>query len=160
MSVSGVIRHHDQPAKVSVIGGGDLGMASVMSILSKVVTFVMSRVSCQCHILTLILKMCFFSFPSSVKWINLFLLTSLAVPPKAAVQTSIFSACPRLKYPEVRHFPHRHTAMYKCIFVESSLISVGFKGSRLALCLGCLSLMTHPYDSKHSLNPNQLLCCR
>ncbi|KAE8296491.1 Ubiquitin-conjugating enzyme E2 variant 3 [Larimichthys crocea] len=31
----GVIRHHDQPAKVSVIGGGDLGMASVMSILSK-----------------------------------------------------------------------------------------------------------------------------
>ncbi|XP_035520580.1 ubiquitin-conjugating enzyme E2 variant 3 [Morone saxatilis] len=32
----GGIRHHDQPInKVSVIGGGDLGMASVMSILSK-----------------------------------------------------------------------------------------------------------------------------
>lgn len=32
----GGIRHHDQPLnKVSVIGGGDLGMASVMSILSK-----------------------------------------------------------------------------------------------------------------------------
>lgn len=31
-----VIRHHNQPiTKVSVIGGGDLGMASVMSILSK-----------------------------------------------------------------------------------------------------------------------------
>ncbi|CAN9498800.1 unnamed protein product [Ophioblennius macclurei] len=30
------VRHHDQPShKVSVIGGGDLGMASVMSILSK-----------------------------------------------------------------------------------------------------------------------------
>uniref|UniRef100_A0A3Q1F040 UEV and lactate/malate dehyrogenase domains n=1 Tax=Acanthochromis polyacanthus TaxID=80966 RepID=A0A3Q1F040_9TELE len=32
----GGVRHHDQPInKVSVIGGGDLGMASVMSILSK-----------------------------------------------------------------------------------------------------------------------------
>ncbi|XP_039989955.1 ubiquitin-conjugating enzyme E2 variant 3 isoform X2 [Xiphias gladius] len=32
----GGIRHHDQPIdKVSVIGGGDLGMASVMSILAK-----------------------------------------------------------------------------------------------------------------------------
>lgn len=32
----GAVRHHDQPVnKVSVIGGGDLGMASVMSILSK-----------------------------------------------------------------------------------------------------------------------------
>ncbi|KAM9351964.1 ubiquitin-conjugating enzyme E2 variant 3 [Symphorus nematophorus] len=32
----GGIRHHDQPNnKVSVIGGGDLGMAAVMSILSK-----------------------------------------------------------------------------------------------------------------------------
>ncbi|XP_030587675.1 ubiquitin-conjugating enzyme E2 variant 3 isoform X2 [Archocentrus centrarchus] len=32
----GGTRHHDQPTnKVSVIGGGDLGMASVMSILSK-----------------------------------------------------------------------------------------------------------------------------
>uniref|UniRef100_A0A669CP61 UEV and lactate/malate dehyrogenase domains n=1 Tax=Oreochromis niloticus TaxID=8128 RepID=A0A669CP61_ORENI len=35
----GGIGHHDQPInKVSVIGGGDLGMASVMSILSKVIT--------------------------------------------------------------------------------------------------------------------------
>ncbi len=40
MSVSGAIRPHDQLInKVSVIGGGDLGMASVMSILSKVITF-------------------------------------------------------------------------------------------------------------------------
>uniref|UniRef100_A0A3P8SPL2 UEV and lactate/malate dehyrogenase domains n=1 Tax=Amphiprion percula TaxID=161767 RepID=A0A3P8SPL2_AMPPE len=32
----GGVRHHDQPInKVSVIGGGDLGMASVMSVLSK-----------------------------------------------------------------------------------------------------------------------------
>lgn len=32
----GGVRHHDQPInKVSVIGGGDLGMASLMSILSK-----------------------------------------------------------------------------------------------------------------------------
>ncbi|XP_056137826.1 ubiquitin-conjugating enzyme E2 variant 3 isoform X2 [Lampris incognitus] len=32
----GGVRHHDQPInKVSVIGGGDLGMASVMSILAK-----------------------------------------------------------------------------------------------------------------------------
>ncbi|KAM4619570.1 ubiquitin-conjugating enzyme E2 variant 3 [Polymixia lowei] len=32
----GGVRHHDQPLnKVSVIGGGDLGMASVMSILAK-----------------------------------------------------------------------------------------------------------------------------
>ncbi|XP_076588934.1 ubiquitin-conjugating enzyme E2 variant 3 [Chaetodon auriga] len=32
----GTVRHHSQPLnKVSVIGGGDLGMASVMSILSK-----------------------------------------------------------------------------------------------------------------------------
>ncbi|XP_029908695.1 ubiquitin-conjugating enzyme E2 variant 3 [Myripristis murdjan] len=32
----GGVRHHDQPVtKVSVIGGGDLGMASVMSILAK-----------------------------------------------------------------------------------------------------------------------------
>lgn len=37
MSVPGGINHHDQPInKVSVIGGGDLGMASVMSILAKV----------------------------------------------------------------------------------------------------------------------------
>ncbi|XP_061577449.1 ubiquitin-conjugating enzyme E2 variant 3 isoform X2 [Cololabis saira] len=31
----GGVRHHDQPIKVSVIGGGDLGMACLMSILSK-----------------------------------------------------------------------------------------------------------------------------
>ncbi|KAM9377886.1 ubiquitin-conjugating enzyme E2 variant 3 [Pholidichthys leucotaenia] len=31
----GAVRQHDQPVKVSVIGGGDLGMATVMSILSK-----------------------------------------------------------------------------------------------------------------------------
>lgn len=37
MSVSGGSRHHGKRVnKVSVIGGGDLGMASVMSILSKV----------------------------------------------------------------------------------------------------------------------------
>uniref|UniRef100_A0A671XT07 Ubiquitin-conjugating enzyme E2 variant 3-like n=1 Tax=Sparus aurata TaxID=8175 RepID=A0A671XT07_SPAAU len=36
MSISGGSRHHDQQLnKVTVIGGGDLGMASVMSILSK-----------------------------------------------------------------------------------------------------------------------------
>lgn len=40
MSISGGSRHHDQQLnKVTVIGGGDLGMASVMSILSKVITF-------------------------------------------------------------------------------------------------------------------------
>lgn len=37
ISVSGGIRPQDQLInKVSVIGGGDLGMASVMSILAKV----------------------------------------------------------------------------------------------------------------------------
>lgn len=41
---SGGIRPLDkQPIKVSVIGGGDLGMASVMSILSKVITAAIER---------------------------------------------------------------------------------------------------------------------
>lgn len=47
MSISGGAKHHDQPInKVSVIGGGDLGMATVMGILSKVISFLhyMSRV--------------------------------------------------------------------------------------------------------------------
>lgn len=46
MSISGGAKHHDQPInKVSVIGGGDLGMATVMGILSKVISFLILLIS-------------------------------------------------------------------------------------------------------------------
>ena len=65
MSISGERTHDQQNIKVSVIGGGDLGMSSVMSILSKVRMVTMldckvtiSNVNADTFVLILIFTQC------------------------------------------------------------------------------------------------------
>lgn len=156
MSISGGSRHHDQQLnKVTVIGGGDLGMASVMSILSKVITFLNCMSGSFIQMVLVWIKMSnsliqmliffsfFFHFPSSVKWISLFSSTSLRVPPKAEAQIWRFSVCPRWRYPEVR------------LLAESSQISLIVSKVADSHRVGPrwrISITAR-------LNPNQLLCC-
>lgn len=117
---SGSVRQQDKTmSKVSVIGGGDLGMASVMSILSKVTpppfTFKLSGLASvvtttlHSRVGFSFITQFFLLFPS-VGWISWSSSTWLRVPPKAAPQTWRFSACPTWRYPEVRPILHRHTS--------------------------------------------------
>lgn len=92
--------------KVSVIGGGDLGMASLMSILTKVLYILyLNNYPIFDHS-----RMLSYSntdsppppsFLPSVKWINLFSLTLLTAPLGAAVRIWESSVYPMLRCSEV-----------------------------------------------------------
>lgn len=103
----GGVRHHSKTVtKVSVIGGGDLGMASLMSILSKVIYVVFHWLFYSLFSWNVFEFFCahcpFPPFLSSVKSISSFSLTLPTAPPGAAVRTLKFSVSPTLRCSEVR----------------------------------------------------------
>ena len=164
MSVSGSSRYHDQLInKVSVIGGGDLGMASVMSILSKVIYgkdfnwyFMLYHIELKCQILIFVFPI----FTQCQVGKLVFIDVAESSTKGGSTDLEIFS----LPKVEVSRGASVSALSHVSNVRSASLLShrccqTVLKAADWHCAQGVLSLMARLYRSERSLNPKQLLFC-
>lgn len=169
LSFSGGVRPQDKQNKVSVIGGGDLGMASVISILSKVTNctfyvwdFCSADIFLPAHIIlnynTPIMK-CFFPLLIFIQCqVDKLVFIDVAESSTKGGSTDleIFSL-PKVEVCRgTSHSALSHSSMN--VPLGWVIAVVKSKASRLALCWVSRSSMTHLYDGEHWPNTGELLC--